>query len=64
MTRIAVTGARGRLGGQVRSLLAGQRGADVVALTRAVADYADRPALEKALAGVDTLVLVSSDCEA
>jgi NAD(P)H dehydrogenase (quinone) len=64
MTRIAVTGARGRLGGQICSLLAGQRGVEVVALTRAVADYDDRPALERALAGVDTLVLVSSDGEA
>jgi NAD(P)H dehydrogenase (quinone) len=64
MTRIAVTGARGRLGGQVCSLLAGRDGVEVVALTRAVADYDDRPALEKALAGVDTLALVSSDGEA
>jgi NAD(P)H dehydrogenase (quinone) len=64
MTRIAVTGARGRLGGQVCSLLAGQDAVETVALTRAVADYDDRPALEKALAGVDTLVLVSSDGEA
>jgi NAD(P)H dehydrogenase (quinone) len=64
MTRIAVTGARGRLGGQVCSLLAGRGGVEVLALTRAVADYDDRPALAKALAGVDTLVLVSSDGEA
>lgn len=64
MTRIAVTGARGRLGGQVCSLLAGHDGIEVLALTRAVADYDDRPALTAALAGVDTLVLVSSDGEA
>lgn len=64
MTRIAVTGARGRLGGQVCSLLAGRDGVEVLALTRAVADYDDRPALATALAGVDTLVLVSSDGEA
>jgi NAD(P)H dehydrogenase (quinone) len=64
MTRIAVTGARVRLGGQVCSLLAGHDGVEVLALTRAVADYDDRPALAEALTGVDTLVLVSSDGEA
>ena len=64
MTRIAVTGARGRLGGQVVELLGGRDGVEVVGLTRAVADYDDRPALTEALAGVDTLVLVSSDGEA
>jgi NAD(P)H dehydrogenase (quinone) len=64
MTRIAVTGARGRLGGQVCSLLAEHDGVEVLALTRAVADYDDRPALEKALARVDVLALVSSDGEA
>jgi NAD(P)H dehydrogenase (quinone) len=64
MTRIAVTGARGRLGGQVCSLLATEPGVDVVPLTRAVADYGDAPALVRALAGVETLVLVSSDGEA
>jgi len=52
------------LGGQVCSLLAGSDGVEVLGLTRAVADYDDRPALAKALAGVDTLVLVSSDGEA
>ena len=39
-------------------------GVEVAGLTRAVADYDDRPALTAALAGVDTLVLVSSDGEA
>ncbi len=64
MTRISVTGARGRLGGQVVELLSGRDGVEVVGLTRAVADYDDRPALTTALDGVDTLVLVSSDGEA
>jgi NAD(P)H dehydrogenase (quinone) len=64
MTRIAVTGARGRLGGQVCSLLAAHDDVEVLALTRAVADYDDVPALVRALDGVDTLVLVSSDGEA
>ena len=64
MTRIAVTGARGRLGGQVVELLSNRDGVDVVGLTRAVAEYDDRPALTAALKGADTLVLVSSDGEA
>ena len=64
MTRIAVTGAGGRLGGQICSLLSGHPGVEVVPVTRAVADYDDRPALVRALEGVDTLVLVSSDGEA
>jgi NAD(P)H dehydrogenase (quinone) len=64
MTRIAVTGARGRLGGQVVGLLTGREGVEVVGLTRAVAEYDDPPALGRALEGVDTLVLVSSDGEA
>jgi len=64
MTRIAVTGARGRLGGQIVRLLDGRDGVEVVGLTRAMADYDDRPALVAALAGVDVLVLVSSDGEA
>jgi NAD(P)H dehydrogenase (quinone) len=64
MARIAVTGARGRLGGQVCALLAADEGHEVLGLTRAVADYDDRPGLTRALAGVDTLVLVSSDGEA
>jgi NAD(P)H dehydrogenase (quinone) len=72
--RIAVTGATGRIGGQVVRLLAGQQHR-VVALTRrppaAVpwpagvearqAGYADEQALSAALDGVGTLVLVSSD---
>ena len=64
MTRITVTSARGRVGGQVVKLLGGHDGVDVVGLTRALADYDDRPALTEALAGVDTLVLVTSDGEA
>ena len=64
MTRIAVTGARGRLGGQIVQLLEGRDGVEVVGLTRAIADYDDRPGLIAALAGVDVLVLVSSDGEA
>jgi NAD(P)H dehydrogenase (quinone) len=64
MTRIAVTGARGRLGGQVAELLSGRDGIEVVGLTRAMADYDDVAALTAALAGIDTLVLVSSDGEA
>ena len=59
-----MTGARGRLGGQVAELLAGHEDVEVVGLTRAVADYDDRSALTAALAGVDRLVLVSSDGEA
>lgn len=70
--RIAVTGAGGRLGGQVAALLAPEH--EVVALIRrpgayepppgvtvAVADYADPSSLRTALTGVDTLVFVSSD---
>jgi len=64
MTRIAVTGARGRLGSQVVRLLGGREGVEVVGVTRAVADYDDPPALVAALTGVDVLVLVSSDGEA
>ncbi len=64
MTRIAVTGAGGRLGGQICSLLSGQTGVEVVPVTRAVADYDDVPALSRAFEGVDTLVLVTSDGEA
>jgi NAD(P)H dehydrogenase (quinone) len=64
MTRIAVTGAGGRLGGQVAGLLGSHDGVEVVGLTRAVADYDDRPALTAALTAADTLVLVSSDGEA
>ncbi|RAJ56097.1 NAD(P)H dehydrogenase (quinone) [Streptomyces sp. Amel2xB2] len=73
--RIAVTGAAGRLGGQVVRLLADRDGVDVVAMTRrrppggllppqaeaAVADYAEPAALRTALRGADTLVFVSSD---
>ncbi len=72
MTTIAVTGAAGRLGGSVVRLLAPHTGNTVVALTRRgipvpagvenrIADYDDPPALRRGLAGVDTLVLVSSD---
>lgn len=73
--RIAVTGAGGRIGGQVVSLLAALGTVQVVALARrelspgqlsrnvvgAVADYIDARALRGALDQVDTLVLVSSD---
>jgi len=61
--RVAVTGARGRVGGEVVRLLTAAPDVDVLALTRAVADYDDGPALLRALAGVETLVLVSSDGE-
>jgi NAD(P)H dehydrogenase (quinone) len=75
--QIAVTGAAGRLGGQVVRLLAA-RGHDVVAVVRRptafdataaavrvrYADYADVTALTQALTGVHVLVLVSSDGEA
>ena len=72
--RIAVTGASGRIGGEVVRLLAAQQ-RQVVALTRRPpaagrwpagvaarqAGYADEQALAAALDGVGTLVLVSSD---
>jgi NAD(P)H dehydrogenase (quinone) len=72
--RIAVTGASGRLGGQVVALLARQSDSDVVALSRRptpspreviarTADYEDMDALRGSLADVATLVLVSSDGE-
>jgi NAD(P)H dehydrogenase (quinone) len=73
--RIAVTGAGGRLGGQVVELLAGAQAHQVVALTRrdvrlgpqlrqvsmVAADYQDIAALRAGLHGVETLVFVSSD---
>lgn len=74
--RIAVTGARGRLGGQVVHLLAAETDHDVVGLSRGKiewrsgrvtgieADYRDLPALRAALRNVDTLVFVSSDGDA
>jgi len=72
--RIAVTGAGGRIGGEVVRLLAAQQH-QVVALTRRPpgaapgpsgaqvrqADYADERALAAALSEIGTLVLVSSD---
>jgi len=72
--RIAVTGASGRIGGEVVRLLAAQQH-QVVALTRRPpgaapgpagvqvrqAGYSDEPALAAAMDGVATLVLVSSD---
>lgn len=73
--RIAVTGATGRLGGQIVSLLAADPACDVVAVCRrmpdelptpvtvAIADYEDPASLCEALRGVDTLVFVSSDGE-
>ena len=76
--RIAVTGASGRLGGQVAGLLAASGEHEVVAVSRrpgppaagaprvaaAVADYADPAALRAAFRGAATLVFVSSDGEA
>ena len=72
--RIAVTGAGGTVGGQVLELLAAKREQEVVGLARrrlaspiaptVVADYDDVAALRAALAGIHTLVFVSSDGEA
>lgn len=76
--RIAVTGASGRLGGQVTALLAASGEHEVVAVSRrpaphaarfpqvstAVADYADPAALRAAFRGAGTLVFISSDGEA
>ncbi|MGH3411611.1 MAG: NAD(P)H-binding protein [Marmoricola sp.] len=74
--RIAVTGATGKLGGQVIALLAAHGGHEIVGVSRralsdpaprvrsAEADYADRAALRAAFDEVDTLVFVSSDGEA
>ena len=75
--RIAVTGAGGRIGGQVVRQLAAPEEHEVVALSRrelpagqrpghvsgAVADYEDPAALRAALRDVDTLVFISSDGE-
>src|SRR5215211_7786131 len=74
MSRIAVTGASGSLGGQVVRLLAEHTDGDVVALSRRptavpprvtarIADYADGGALRNGLPDVDTLVFLSSDGE-
>jgi NAD(P)H dehydrogenase (quinone) len=75
--RIAVTGATGRIGGQVVDLLAADGQHQLVAVTRrdtnpatapqvrsATADYDDMAALRAALRDVETLVFVSSDGEA
>lgn len=76
--RIAVTGATGRIGGQIVRLLAAGRDHRVVALSRrpartlaasadadsTYADYADPVSLRSALRDVDTLVFVSGDGEA
>jgi NAD(P)H dehydrogenase (quinone) len=73
--RIAVTGASGRIGGQVVRLVAAEEPHQVVALSRRglpsgrwppgvsarAADYGDPQALGAALRDVDTLVFVSSD---
>lgn len=73
--RIAVTGASGRIGGQVVRLVAADQQHQVVAMSRRgllpgrwptgvrarAADYADPQALGAALRDVDTLVFVSSD---
>lgn len=61
---IAVTGGTGRIGGRIVQLLTAAGRRDVTALSSRTAPY-DRPdALRRALTGVDTLVLVSSDGEA
>lgn len=59
--KIAVTGATGNVGGRVVQSLAGH---DVVGLSSRNAHYMDLEALRGALAGVGTLVFVSSDGEA
>jgi uncharacterized protein YbjT (DUF2867 family) len=71
MTSIAVTGATGAIGGRVARALASQ-GVDLRLVVRdrsrapdlgvgvAQAEYADGPAMRKALAGVHTLLLVSA----
>jgi NAD(P)H dehydrogenase (quinone) len=71
--RIAVTGAGGRIGGQVVRLLAAREEHEVMALSRrpaqrrlanvseVTADYDDPAALRAALRAVDTLVFISSD---
>ena len=73
--RIAVTGASGRIGGQVARLVAAEQRHQVVALSRRgllpgrwppsvsarAADYTDPQALGAALRDVDTLVFVSGD---
>lgn len=56
-----MTGASGRVGGQVVDLLRAERSHEVVALVRPGVDYADPWSLRTALAGVDVLVFVSSD---
>lgn len=67
---IAVTGSTGRLGGRVARLLAGQGVAQRLVVRDAsrapdlgaeicVATYADAPAVEAALAGVETALMVS-----
>jgi len=62
--RIAVTGSTGRIGGRVVQLLAEAGQPDIVGLSSRNAPYDDPAALRAALAGVDTLVFVSSDGEA
>ena len=76
--RIAVTGATGRLGGQIASLLAADPAHHVRLLSRrelarasrpprvstALADYSKPETLRAALRDIDTLVFVSSDGEA
>jgi NAD(P)H dehydrogenase (quinone) len=78
MMRIAVTGARGRLGGHVVRLLAARPACQVVALSRREppagpqpgnvsevrAHYDDPASLRAALRAVDRLVFISSDGDA
>jgi NAD(P)H dehydrogenase (quinone) len=78
MVRIAVTGARGRLGGQVARMLAARPDCQVVALSRREppagpqpgnvsevwTDYDDPASLHAGLHAVDRLVFISSDGDA
>jgi NAD(P)H dehydrogenase (quinone) len=64
VTRIAVTGSTGRIGGRVAEILRAAGGCDVVGLSSRTAPYDDPQALRRALTGVDTLVFVSGDGEA
>ena len=75
VVRIAVTGASGRIGGQVVRLVAAEQQHQVAALSRRgllpgrwppsvsarAADYADTQALGATMRDVDTLVFISSD---
>ena len=72
MTPIAITGSTGRLGGKVAHLLAAAgvrqrlvvrdpgRAPDLPGADVAVAAYADGAAVESALQGIDTVLMVSA----